>query len=76
MFRSLTHFDALLGFGGNTHCSPRRVARSRNLVRVKRAIVLGKLYSQLFAYQCSSGLLAVRVIDDGANEINASPFCS
>ena len=35
----LTHFDSLLGLGGNTHCVLIRVGRSRNLVRVKRAIV-------------------------------------
>ena len=43
MFGSLTNFDALLGFGGNTHCLPIRVARSGNPLEVKRAIVLGKL---------------------------------
>ena len=45
MFKSLTHFDELLGFGGNVHCLPIRVGRSRSLVGVKRAMVLGKLYS-------------------------------
>ena len=37
MFRSLTHFDAFWGFGGNAHCLPIRVGRSRNLVEVSVA---------------------------------------
>ena len=45
MFRPLTHFEALLGFGGNALCLPVRVDRSRNLVGVKRATVLGELQS-------------------------------
>ena len=43
MFRSLTHYDAVLAFGGNIHCLPTRVGRSRNSVGVKRATVFGKL---------------------------------
>ena len=53
VFRSLTHFDAVLGFGGNTHCLPIRVDRFRNLVLVKRATVLGKLYGFLENYSSS-----------------------
>ena len=63
MFRRLTHYDALLGFGGNTHCLPIRVGRSRNLVGDKRAIVLSELYNQLFAYQCFQQILKVCVVD-------------
>ena len=37
-----THFDILVGSGGNAHCLPIRVSRSWNLVEVKGAIVLGK----------------------------------
>ena len=51
MFRSLTIFDALLGFDGDIHCVPMRVGRSRYLVGDKRAFVFGKLCSQLFFHQ-------------------------
>ena len=43
MFKCLTHFDAFLRFGRNTHCLPIRVGRYRNLVGVKRAMVRGTL---------------------------------
>ena len=43
VLKSLTHFEALLGFCGNTYCLPIKIGRSWNLVGVKRVIVLGKL---------------------------------
>ena len=51
ILRNSTNFDMLLGFGGNTHCPPIRVGRSRNLVRSGAHLFLVS-YSQLFAYQC------------------------
>ena len=45
MFRGLTQFDALLGFGGNAHFLPIRVSRSPNLWFTAS-------YSQVFTYQC------------------------
>ena len=52
MFRNLTRFDALLGFGGYTHCTQIRGGLSQNFVDFRRALVLGKLYSQLYAHEC------------------------
>ena len=52
MFRNLTRFDALLGFGGYTHCTQIRGGLSKNFVGFRRALVLGKLYSQLYAHEC------------------------
>ena len=67
MLRSLTQFD------GNTHGLPIRLGRSRNLFGVKRAIVLSKLASYSLT-SVSNKLLKTRVVDQGAEELNASSF--
>ena len=70
MFRIPTQFDALLGFGGNAHCLPIRVGRSRNLIGVKRVMVPGEIQPPIR----SSKLLRIHVVDQGAHELSASPL--
>ena len=65
LFRSLIRFDALLGLGGNLHCLPIRVGRSRDSVVANRAIV-PDIYSairlQLFPANIWMSLSSTRVV--------------
>ena len=61
IFNSVTHFDVVLEFGGDAHCLPICVGRSRNLVGVRRAMVPGE--PQTSVSSVSSKLLRVYVVD-------------
>ena len=73
LFRSLTQFHTLLRFGGNGHCLPIRVGRSRNLVGVKRAMVPGEL-AIISLTSVSIKFLEVDVGDQSGRELRASPL--